>query len=64
MGTVSYQTGQNVDTWLELLKEMCIRDRDYPVQSLGHADLVQTPTGDWYAVFLGKRIVEGGLVPF
>ena len=37
--------------------------KDYPVQSLGHADLVQTPTGDWYAVFLGKRIVEGGLVP-
>ena len=27
--------------------------KDYPVQSLGHADLVQTPTGDWYAVFLG-----------
>ena len=33
--------------------------KDYPVQSLGHADLVQTPTGDWYAVLLGKRIVEG-----
>ena len=29
--------------------------KDYPVQSLGHADLVQTPTRDWYAVFLGKR---------
>lgn len=37
--------------------------KDYPVQSLGHADLVQTPDGHWYAVFLGKRIVEGGLVP-
>lgn len=37
--------------------------KDYPVQSLGHTDLVQTPTGNWYAVFLGKRIVEGGLVP-
>lgn len=37
--------------------------KDYPVQSLGHADLAQTPTGHWYAVFLGKRIVEGGLVP-
>ena len=33
------------------------------MQSLGHADLAQTPTGHWYAVFLGKRIVEGGLVP-
>ena len=37
--------------------------KDYPVQSLGHADLVQTPDGHWYAVFLGKRVVEGGLVP-
>ena len=42
-----------------------IRKLRYPVSytHLGHADLVQTPTGDWYAVFLGKRIVEGGLVP-
>jgi alpha-N-arabinofuranosidase len=26
-----------------------------PVQATGHADLVQTPEGDWWAVFLGIR---------
>ena len=29
------------------------------VTSTGHADLVQTPQGDWYAVFLGCRAYEG-----
>ncbi len=28
-----------------------------PVQCVGHADLVQTPAGDWHAVCLGKRMV-------
>jgi len=32
---------------------------DAPTQSVGHADLVQTPQGRWYAVCLGKRMVEG-----
>ncbi len=31
------------------------------VTSTGHADLVQTPAGDWYAVFLGTQPYEGGL---
>ena len=30
-------------------------DCDYPVSSTGHADLIQTKEGDWYAVFLGCR---------
>lgn len=30
-----------------------------PLQCVGHADLVQTPAGDWYAVALGKRMVDG-----
>ena len=29
------------------------------VTSTGHADLVQTPKGDWYAVFLGCRSYNG-----
>ena len=29
------------------------------VQCVGHADLVQTHLGDWYAVCLGKRMVDG-----
>lgn len=32
---------------------------DDAVTSTGHADLVQTPAGDWYAVFLGCRAYEG-----
>ncbi len=30
-------------------------DRPNPVTCAGHADLVQTPEGDWYAVFLAVR---------
>ncbi len=30
-------------------------DRPNPVTCTGHADLVSTPEGDWYAVFLGVR---------
>jgi len=29
--------------------------RQYPVTTAGHADLVQTPAGDWHAVFLACR---------
>lgn len=30
----------------------------YPVQNIGHADIVQTQNGDWYAVCLGNRYLE------
>jgi len=33
--------------------------RPNPVTSTGHADFVQTPAGDWWAVFLGTRPYEG-----
>jgi alpha-N-arabinofuranosidase len=29
--------------------------REYPITSTGHADLIQTDSGDWWAVFLGCR---------
>lgn len=32
---------------------------NYPIQAVGHADLVQTQTGDWWSVVLGKRMVDG-----
>lgn len=32
---------------------------DYPLQCVGHIDLVQTPRGDWYSVALGKRMIDG-----
>ncbi len=33
--------------------------RPDPITSTGHADLIQTPDGDWWAVFLGCRPYEG-----
>ena len=35
-------------------------DRQNPVTCVGHADLVETPEGDWYAVFLGVRPYRDG----
>ncbi len=34
-------------------------DRPNPVTCAGHADLVQTPEGDWWAVFLACRPIDG-----
>jgi hypothetical protein len=31
------------------------RSSSHPVQNVGHADLVQTPAGEWAAVYLGAR---------
>lgn len=33
--------------------------RAYPVQNIGHADLMETQDGQWYAVALGSRKVDG-----
>lgn len=33
--------------------------KDYPIQATGHTDLIQTQHGDWYAVLLAKRMVDG-----
>lgn len=32
---------------------------DYPIDNVGHADLVELPNGEWYAVMLGSRIIGG-----
>lgn len=32
---------------------------DYPIANVGHADLVDTPNGNWYAVVLASRTIEG-----
>ena len=31
----------------------------YPIDNIGHADLVDTPDGHWYAVMLGSRLLDG-----
>ncbi len=35
--------------------------RPMPIPSAGHADLVQTPNGDWHAIFLAVQPYEGNL---
>ena len=32
---------------------------NYPVTTVGHADLVQTPNGDWWSVMLACRPIDG-----
>ena len=34
-------------------------DREDPITSAGHADIVQHPNGDWYGIFLAVRPYEG-----
>ncbi len=36
------------------------RGIEHPIQYLGHADLVEDGNGDWWAVFLGVRLVDSG----
>jgi len=36
------------------------RGIEHPIQYLGHADLVEDMNGDWWAVFLGVRLVDSG----
>ena len=31
----------------------------YPVQSIGHGDLIETPAGEWFMVMLGTRPLNG-----
>ncbi len=35
-------------------------EMDHPIQYLGHADLIEDHNGDWWAVFLGVRLVGAG----
>lgn len=44
-----------------LTQRLLPRNRLNPVTSSGHADLVQTAAGDWYAVFLACMPYRGGL---
>lgn len=33
--------------------------KDYPIQCVGHGDLVETPSGEWYMVMLAMRPIDG-----
>ncbi len=34
-------------------------DRDFPVEYVGHADMVETKNGEWWTIFLGVRLYDG-----
>lgn len=34
--------------------------KQYPIQNIGHADFIQTQTGDWWSVLLGIRLTDDG----
>ncbi|UQZ33483.1 glycoside hydrolase 43 family protein [Paenibacillus sp. PK3_47] len=36
------------------------RGIEHPIQYLGHADLIEGPGGNWWAVFLGVRLTDQG----
>lgn len=42
-----------------ILTNRCM-GRDYPIQCIGHADMVDTPAGDWWMVALGVRPYANG----
>ena len=55
---------ETVDGWYEGYKGNPVMThrhlgKYYPVDNVGHADLVDTPEGNWYAVMLGSRIIDG-----
>lgn len=33
--------------------------KDYPIQYVGHSDIIETPNGEWYMVMLAVRPLEG-----
>lgn len=33
--------------------------KEYPIQCVGHGDLVETPSGEWYMVMLAMRPIDG-----
>ena len=55
---------ETVDGWYEGYKGNPVMThrhlgKYYPIDNVGHADLVETPEGNWYAVMLGSRLVDG-----
>ena len=43
-----------------ILTQRHLATRENPVTCTGHADLVRTPEGEWWGVFLGCRPLKGG----
>lgn len=44
-----------------ILTQRDLGAREFPITSAGHAELVQTQTGDWWSIFLATRPYEGDM---
>ena len=61
---VTIARSQTLNTWFEGYKGNPVLTHRHlgklaPIGNPGHADLVETPAGDWYAVLLASRLVDG-----
>ena len=62
--SVMIARSETIDGWYEGYKGNPIMTHRhlglyYPIDNIGHADLVDTPDGEGYAVMLGSRIIDG-----
>lgn len=62
--SVTIARSKTLNTWFEGYKGNPILTHRhlgklYPIGNAGHADLVDTPDGEWYAVMLASRLVGG-----
>lgn len=44
-----------------ILTQRNLGAREFPITSAGHAELVQTPAGDWWSIFLATRPYTGDM---
>lgn len=62
--SVTIARSKTVDGWYEGFRGNPIMTHRHlglhaPIANVGHADFVDTPSGDWYAVMLGSRLIDG-----
>ena len=62
--SVMIARSETVDGWYEGYKGNPVMThrhlgKNYPIDNVGHADLIDTPNGSWYAVMLGSRNIDG-----
>ena len=62
--SVTIARSETVEGWYEGYKGNPVLThrhlgKNYPIDNVGHADLIDTPDGRWYAVMLGSRNIDG-----
>ena len=61
---VTVARSHSLNTWFEGYKGNPVLThrhlgKNFPIGNPGHVDLVETPTGEWYAVLLASRLIGG-----